>query len=102
MFSQRRQRRFVFLSISSFVGAALLAYVLLAVENGGRGGSLAVVTKGEVQARLATADTSAAVLVLPAGSEVKIEQERGDWAYAVLPNNLRGWIPAANVERVRL
>ncbi|HEY2123826.1 MAG TPA: tetratricopeptide repeat protein [Chthoniobacterales bacterium] len=102
MFSQRRRRRFVVLSICSLAGAAVLAYVLIAMENGGRGGSLAIVTKSQIQARLATADTSAAVLALPAGSEVRIEQQRGDWAYAVLPNNLRGWIPAASVERVRL
>ena len=101
IFSQRRRRFFV-LSVGSLAGAALLTYVLVAMENGGRGGSLAIVTKSEIQARLATADTSATVLVLPAGSEVKIEQQRGDWAYAVLPNNLRGWIPAASVERVRL
>jgi len=41
-------------------------------------------------------------LALPPGSEVKIVSTRGDWIYAALPNNLRGWIPAKNAERVRL
>jgi hypothetical protein len=39
---------------------------------------------------------------LPPGSEVKILSTRGDWIYAALPNTLRGWIPAKNVEQVRL
>jgi hypothetical protein len=41
-------------------------------------------------------------LALPVGSEIKILSTRGDWIYAALPNNLRGWIPAKNAERVRL
>jgi hypothetical protein len=39
---------------------------------------------------------------LPAGSEIKIVSQRGDWVYAVLPNNLRGWIPSNSAEQVRL
>jgi len=60
------------------------------------------VTGKDVQARLATADTANSVLALPAGSEIKVLSTRGDWIYAALPNNLRGWIPAKNAERVRL
>src|SRR5439155_1410832 len=52
--------------------------------------------------QIATADTANSVLVLPPGSEVKIVSTRGDWIYAALPNNLRGWIPAKSTERVRL
>jgi hypothetical protein len=40
--------------------------------------------------------------VLPPGSEIKVLSERGDWIYAALPNDLRGWIPANGAERVRL
>ncbi len=81
-----------------------LSSVLLirSLEGGKHGRSLAIVTSAGVQARLATADTSANVLTLPAGSEVQVEQERGDWIYAILPNDLRGWIPAKDVELVRL
>jgi hypothetical protein len=39
---------------------------------------------------------------LPPGSEVKVLSTRGDWVYAALPNNLRGWIPAKDAEPVRL
>jgi hypothetical protein len=39
---------------------------------------------------------------LPAASEVNIVIQRGDWIYATLPNNLRGWVPAKSVSRVRL
>jgi hypothetical protein len=47
-------------------------------------------------------DTAKSVLVLPAGSEIKILSERGDWIYAALPNDQRGWIPASAAERVRM
>jgi hypothetical protein len=54
------------------------------------------------EARLATADNANTVLALPAGSEVKLLSTRGDWSYAALPNNLRGWIPTNSAELVRL
>jgi hypothetical protein len=91
---------------------ALLSFSLLVVivaifavyelDHGSKGRSLAIVTGKDVQARLATADTANSVLALPPGSEVKILSTRGDWAYAALPNNLRGWIPAKSAEQVRL
>jgi hypothetical protein len=40
--------------------------------------------------------------MLPPGSEISVQRERGDWVYAILPNDLRGWIPAKNIEQVRL
>ena len=100
--AQRRRRGLFALALCSLVAAALSGYLVFAIEAGTKGRSLAVVTDGETQARLATADTAASVLALPAGSEIQVEQERGDWVYALLPNNLRGWIPAKNIELVRL
>ena len=82
-----------------FVVAILAIYQL---DHGSRGRALAIVTGKEVQARLATADTANSVLALPPGSEIKILSTRGDWVYAALPNNLRGWIPAKDTEQVRL
>ena len=70
------------------------AYACYAVDNGPQGRAVAIVTGGNIQARLATADTAGAVLALPAGSEVKILSTRGEWVYAALPNNLNGWIAA--------
>ena len=75
------------------------AYVL---ETGTHGRSLAIVTGNKVDARLATADNANTVLTLPPGSEIKIISTRGDWVYASLPNEQRGWIPAHAAERVRL
>jgi hypothetical protein len=83
-----------------FCGGAL--YALYTVENGTRGDSLAIVTEKNINARLATADNANSVLALPAGSEIKILSTRGDWSYAALPNNLRGWIPTKSAESVRL
>jgi len=87
------------LSLSIFVIAVGASYELSRGKNG-RG--LAVVTGDKVEARLATADNANRVLTLPAGSEIKIVSQRGDWVYALLPNNLRGWIPSNSAEQVRL
>ena len=87
------------LSLSIFVIAVGASYELSRGKNG-RG--LAIVTGDKVEARLATADNANRVLTLPAGSEIKIASQRGDWLYAVLPNNLRGWIPSTGAEQVRL
>ncbi len=101
-FSQRRPVVWVFALVllgAISVGAALVVYQL---ETGSSGRDLAIVTKKNIQARLATAESAGTVLLLPPGSEVRILSTRGDWCYAALPNDLRGWIPAQSSERVRL
>src|SRR6476660_6890797 len=82
-----------------FVGTTSAIWQL---ERGSNGAALAIVTGKDVQARLATADTANAVLALPPGSEIKVLSTRGDWIYAALPNDLRGWIQTKNAEQVRL
>jgi hypothetical protein len=72
------------------------------IDNGNKGRTLAIVTDKGVEARVATAGNANTVLALPAGSEIRIVSKRGDWMYAVLPNNLRGWIPAKSAESVHL
>ncbi len=101
-FSSRRRGGRLALAFCGLAAAAALAATLFAVERGPRGKALAVVTAPEINARLATADTSSTVLALPAGSEIKVEQQRGDWVYALLPNNLHGWLPASAIQSVRL
>ena len=80
----------------------LSIFGIVTLENGVRGNALAVVTGKNIEARLATADNAKSILVLPAGSEIKILSERGDWIYALLPNDEHGWIPSSGAERVRL
>jgi tetratricopeptide (TPR) repeat protein len=100
--SRRRSAgRIVLVALSLIVGA-VSAFAIFTLENGTRGNALAVVTAKETDARLATADNAKSVLVLPAGSEITVLSERGDWLYAALPNDQRGWIPASSAERVRL
>ena len=84
------------------VVCAVSAFALYRLENGAQGRALAIVTGKDIEARLATADSASSILTLPAGSEIKVLSERGDWVYAALPNDQRGWIPAKAVERVRL
>ena len=87
------------LSLSIFALAMLASYEL---DRGKNGRGLAIVTGENVEARLATADNANRVLTLPAGSEIKVVSQRGDWIYAALPNNLRGWMPANSAEQVRM
>lgn len=89
-------------AIAGIFLAAICGFALFGLENGTRGQNLAIVVAENAEARVATVDNARSVLTLPAGSEVLILQERGDWNYAALPNNQRGWIAANTVEKVRL
>ena len=101
-FAQRRSVVWIFALVLLGAISAGAAVVVYQLETGSTGSDLAIVTKKNIQARLATAESAGTVLLLPAGSEVKILSTRGDWCYAALPNDLRGWIPAQSAERVRL
>src|SRR5207244_6944134 len=101
-FARRRSAAVVAVSIFSLSVAAVAVFAIYEFENGSNGRELAIVTGRGVEARLATADNANSVLALPPGSEIKILSTRGDWVYAALPNNLRGWIPATSAEVVRL
>jgi tetratricopeptide (TPR) repeat protein len=93
--------RIALIALGLVVGGVSV-FAIYTLENGTRGNALAIVSGKETDARLATADNAKSILVLPPGSEIKILSERGDWIYAALPNDQRGWIPAQSAERVRL
>lgn len=101
-FLRRRGAMFITLIIFGTIVFAGALFALYSLETGGRGRALAIVTGKKIEARLATADNSNSVLALPPGSEIKILSQRGDWLYAELPNDLRGWIPANGAQRVRM
>jgi tetratricopeptide (TPR) repeat protein len=102
IFARRRSAALIAMLIFCLLISAVAIYAVCTLERGANGSALAIVTGREVQARLATADSANSVLALPPGSEIKILSTRGDWIYAALPNDLRGWIPAKNAEQVRL
>jgi len=102
IFAPRRSAAMSSLLLVMLVVFAGAIFAIWQLKRGSKGDALAIVTGKDVQARLATADTANAVLALPPGSEIKVLSTRGDWIYAALPNNLRGWIPAKNAEQVRL
>ena len=102
IFTPRRSTTVISVLLVMLLLFAVAMFAIWQLEGGSKGGALAIVTGKDVQARLATADTANAVLSLPSGSEIKVLSTRGDWIYAALPNNLRGWIPAKNAEQVRL
>ncbi|MEY2545685.1 MAG: hypothetical protein QOG48_802 [Verrucomicrobiota bacterium] len=96
----RRSRAVIALSIlflSIFVCAVIATY-----QTNLTAASKAIVVSKDVTARVATADNANRVLTLPIGSEIEVVSKRGDWIYAALPNNARGWIPATAAESVRL
>ena len=101
-FTRRRSAGRIALIVLSVLVIGVSGFGIYILENGVRGDALAVITAKEVDARLATADTAKSVLILPAGSEIKILSERGDWIYAALPNDQRGWIPSSSAQRVRM
>jgi tetratricopeptide (TPR) repeat protein len=102
IFKRRRSTALMSLSILCLLVCVVAVWAIYTLDKGSRGPALAIVTGNDVQARLATADTANSVLALPPGSEIKILSTRGDWMYAALPNDLRGWIQAKNAEQVRL
>jgi tetratricopeptide (TPR) repeat protein len=102
LFSRRRSAALVSLIILSVVVFAGAVFALYSLESGSKGRDLAIVTGKKIEARLATADNASSVLALPPGSEIKVLSQRGDWLYAALPNDLRGWIPATAAQRVRM
>lgn len=102
IFARRRSAALLSLSILCLLACAVAVWAIHTLDNGSKGRALGIVTGTNVQARLATADTANSVLALPAGSEIKILSTRGDWMYAALPNDLRGWIQTKNAERVHL
>jgi tetratricopeptide (TPR) repeat protein len=102
LFLRRRSAILLSLIILSVVFLAGAIFALYSLENGSKGRALAIVTGKNIEARLATADNANSVLALPPGSEIKILSQRGEWLYAGLPNDLRGWIPAKGAQRVRM
>jgi tetratricopeptide (TPR) repeat protein len=102
IFGRGRSHGAVALSILSLSIAVVAVAVIYQLSHGKNGRALAIVTGENVEARLATADNANRVLTLPAGSEIQIVSQRGDWIYAALPNNLRGWMPASSAEQVRM
>ncbi|MEP7078175.1 MAG: tetratricopeptide repeat protein [Chthoniobacterales bacterium] len=102
----RRQRRATTVRMSVLTAGVLILVASLSAlylfKTGRSGRALGIVTGHEVQARVATAENASSVLPLPPGSEVKVLSRRGDWLYALLPNDSRGWIPSRAVELVRL
>lgn len=101
-YSRRRSAVFVTFIVFTIAVFAGSVYALYSLETGSKGQALAIVTGKNIEARLATADNASSVLALPPGSEITVLSQRGDWIYAALPNDLRGWIPANGAQLVRL
>jgi tetratricopeptide (TPR) repeat protein len=83
------------------LSAAVGAVAAVALWSVARDQTVAIVTANQTDARLAPAESAGIAAALPAGSQVRVLSERGDWVYCELPASGRGWIPNNQVERVR-
>jgi hypothetical protein len=86
------------LTLLSVVVCAVAAVSLWSIR---KDQALAVITAKQTEARLAPAESAGVAEALPAGSQVRVLSERGEWIYCELPGLGRGWIPEGAVERVR-
>ena len=60
----------------------------------------AVVTAGNVSARVNAVPDAAEVIALPPGSVVRILERRGPWRFVAIPGNLRGWLHSDHAQAV--
>ncbi len=75
--------------------------MLLGMHGGPRDPARAIVVSDEpAKAHYAPADNSRDVQVLPAGSEVRLLQDRGNWIYVEVAGGVRGWMAAGLVDTV--
>jgi tetratricopeptide (TPR) repeat protein len=82
--------------------AFVFGYAFFAIRHFEKDAALAVVTAKSADAHYDPADNSTLAATLPAGSRVRILEQRGEWTYCTLPDNNRAWIPSKLIERVRL
>lgn len=83
------------------VALSIAGYSAAAVWHIEQDRMLAVVTAKAAEVHLAPAESAAPATVLPAGSEVRVLSERGDWIYCALPTQGRGWIQGKALGLVR-
>ncbi len=98
--TSRRDDKFGFWLLS-LMSAAVCAAALVSLWSIARDQTLAVITAKQTEARLAPAESAGVAETLPAGSQVRVLSERGEWIYCELPDLGRGWVPEGAVERVR-
>lgn len=82
-------------------GLLLAIYAGAALWHFGKSRHAAIVIASEAEARLAPAQSAGPAGTLPAGSQVRVLSERGDWIYCALPGAGRGWLPAGTLARIQ-
>jgi len=88
--------------LAAVVALLVAGYLGAAIWQGEKRLRTAIVVAAKVDARYAPADNSALADTLPAGSEVRILQNSGEWTYCLLPGEIRAWLPAAAIESISL
>lgn len=88
------------LILACVASALVAAYAGAALWRVSRDQATAVVVVPEAIARLDAADRAGVAEALPAGSDVRVLSEHGDWIYCELPGGGRGWLPRKSIEKV--
>lgn len=96
-----RTRRPVFAWLG-MLAVCVALYVGAGIWRHAQQQAFAIITSKEAVARLAPAEQSEVATTLPAGSQVHVLTQRGDWIYCRLPGEGLGWLPAGVLERVRI
>lgn len=94
---KKTPRILVLVCVGSVLAAAYSGAALWRVA---RDQATAVVLVPEAFARLDAADRAGVAEALPAGSDVRVLSEHGDWIYCELPGGGRGWLPRKSIEKV--
>jgi tetratricopeptide (TPR) repeat protein len=75
--------------------------VIVEMRGGSRNPERAIVIASDgTKAHYAPADNSREAQVLPAGAEIRLLRDRGNWVYVEVGNGVLGWVSADDVETV--
>ena len=99
--SARRRRILRTLAIVPLAGAALFALSIFA-EHDATHDAVVVVAGGTLRAADSLGAPAALAQPLPAGSEVAIDEARGDFTRVTLADGRTGWLPSGTLEAVYL
>lgn len=81
--------------------AAACLWLLVSTGGGAWNPARAVILADKTAARHAPVTNSRELLTLRAGSEVRVLTRRAGWAYVLLPDGGRGWLPGEALAEIR-
>ena len=102
IFARRRSAALMSLSILCLLVCALAVWAIYTLDKGSKGRALAIVTGNRRPGAPCHSGHRKQRSRVASWQRNQDLSTRGDWMYAALPNDLRGWIQTKNAEQVRL